>query len=148
MPLLILARLRVPRLRSRIGRKRRERKGKDTLLDRALLRIGQLRAGLSTLLMQQLLLLGIFFVLPVYLQVVLGLNAFDTGKRLFPMSVAMFIAAMMGPRLAARFAPKRVVQAGLLAIGASSVLLLGTINVELDGPTSQSHWPCSASAPG
>jgi MFS family permease len=111
---------------------RLERKGKDTLLDRALLRIGQLRAGLSTLLMQQLLLLGIFFVLPVYLQVVLGLNAFDTGKRLFPMSVAMFIAAMTGPRLASRFAPKRVVQAGLLAIGASSILLLGTINVELD----------------
>ena len=111
---------------------RLERQGKDTLLDRALLKIGQLRAGLSTLLMQQLLLLGIFFVLPVYLQVVLGLNAFDTGKRLFPMSVAMFIAAMTGPRLASRFAPKRVVQAGLLAIGASSILLLGTINVELD----------------
>jgi MFS family permease len=30
---------------------------------------------------------GHFFVLPVYLQVVLGLDAFDTGKRLFPMSV-------------------------------------------------------------
>jgi Na+/melibiose symporter-like transporter len=111
---------------------RRERHGQDTLLDRALLRIGQLRAGLSTLLMQQLLLLGIFFVLPVYLQVVLGLNAFDTGKRLFPMSVAMFIAAMTGPRLASRFAPKRVVQAGLLALAGSSLLLLGTINVELD----------------
>ena len=111
---------------------RRERHGQDTLLDRALLRIGQLRAGLATLLMQQLLLLGIFFVLPVYLQVVLGLNAFDTGKRLFPMSVAMFIAAMTGPRLASRFAPKRVVQAGLLALAGSSILLLGTINVELD----------------
>jgi EmrB/QacA subfamily drug resistance transporter len=111
---------------------RREDAGKDTLLDRALLRIEQLRAGLSTLLMQQLILLGIFFVLPVYLQVVLGLNAFDTGKRLFPMSVTMFIAAMTGPRLAARFAPKRIVQAGLLALCASSLLLLGTINVELD----------------
>jgi MFS family permease len=111
---------------------RREAQGRDTLLDRALLRIGQLRAGLSTLLMQQLLLLGVFFVLPVYLQVVLGLDAFETGKRLFPMSVTMFIAAMGGPRLAARFAPKRVVQAGLLALFASSILLVGTINVELD----------------
>jgi len=110
---------------------RRERQGKDTLLDRALLRIEQLRAGLSTLMMQQLLLLGMFFVLPVYLQVVLGLNAFDTGKRLFPMSVTMFIAAMAGPRLAASFAPKRVVQAGLLALAAASFLLLGTIDVTL-----------------
>jgi MFS family permease len=111
---------------------RREREGKDTLLERALLRIEQLQAGLSSLLMQQLILLGIFFVLPVYLQVVLGLNAFDTGKRLFPMSVTMFIAAMAGPRLAARFAPKRVVQAGLLALAAASVLLVGTIDVQLD----------------
>jgi EmrB/QacA subfamily drug resistance transporter len=111
---------------------RRDRLGKDTLLDRALLRIPQLRAGLTTLMMQQLLLLGTFFVLPVYLQVVLGLDAFDTGKRLFPMSVTMFIAAMAGPRLAAGFAPKRVAQAGLVAIAVAAVVLLSTIDVELN----------------
>jgi Na+/melibiose symporter-like transporter len=110
---------------------RRERKGLDTLLDRSLLKIKQLRAGLSTLAMQQLILLGTFFVLPVYLQVVLGLDAFESGKRLFPMSVSMFIAAMLGPRLAAGFAPKRVAQVGLLALVAASVFLLGTIDVEL-----------------
>jgi MFS family permease len=110
---------------------RRERQGLDALLDRSLLRIEQLRAGLSTLMMQQLILLGTFFVLPVYLQVVLGLDAFETGKRLFPMSVAMFVAAMLGPRLAAGFAPKRVAQAGLLALFLASLLLLGTVDVEL-----------------
>jgi EmrB/QacA subfamily drug resistance transporter len=112
---------------------RRERKRLDTLLDRSLLRIKQLRAGLSTLLMQQLILLGTFFVLPVYLQVVLGLDAFESGKRLFPMSVSMFIAALAGPKLAAGFAPKRVAQVGLLALVAASVFLLGTIDVELRG---------------
>jgi EmrB/QacA subfamily drug resistance transporter len=110
---------------------RRERNGLDVLLDRRLLRIPQLRAGLSTLMMQQLILLGTFFVMPVYLQVVLGLDAFETGKRLFPMSVTMFAAAMLGPRLAAGFAPKRVAQAGLLALVLASILLLGTIDVEL-----------------
>jgi EmrB/QacA subfamily drug resistance transporter len=112
---------------------RRERRGEDTLLDRRLLRIPALRAGLTTLMMQQLILLGTFFVMPVYLQVVLGLDAFETGKRLFPMSVAMFVAAMAGPKLAAGLAPKRVCQAGLLALAAAAVLLLGTIDVELDG---------------
>jgi MFS family permease len=114
---------------------RLERQGRDTLLDRSLLKIEHLRAGLSTLLMQQLILLGTFFVLPVYLQVVLGLDAFETGKRLFPMSVTMFIAAMSGPRLAAGFAPKRVAQAGLIALVAASAVLLGTIDVELHGTT-------------
>jgi Na+/melibiose symporter-like transporter len=112
---------------------RRERRGLDVLLDRSLLRIGHLRAGLSTLLMQQLILLGTFFVLPVYLQVVLGLDAFETGKRLFPMSVTMFLAAMAGPKLAAGLAPRRVAQAGLLALVVASVLLLATIGVELRG---------------
>jgi MFS family permease len=110
---------------------RRERSGRDVLLDRALLRIAPLRAGLLTLMMQQLILLGTFFVMPVYLQVVLGLDAFETGKRLFPMSVTMFVAAMLGPRLAAGLAPKRVAQGGLVALVLASVLLLGTIDVEL-----------------
>jgi MFS family permease len=114
---------------------RRERLGRDTLLDRTLLRIVPLRAGLTTLLMQQLILLGTFFVLPVYLQVVLGLDAFDTGKRLFPMSVTMFIAALGAPRLAAGIAPKRVAQAGLLALVLASLVLLSTIDVTLNGTT-------------
>ena len=111
---------------------RREREGRDTLLDRSLLRIVPLRAGLTTLMMQQLILLGTFFVLPVYLQVVLGLDAFETGKKLFPMSVTLFIAALAGPRLAAGLSPKRVTQGGLVALAVASLLLLGTIDVELD----------------
>ena len=115
-----------------IWEERRERDRLDTLLDRSLLKIEPLRAGLTTLTMQQLILLGTFFVLPVYLQVVLGLDAFETGKRLFPMSVTMFAAAMVGPKLAVGLAPKRVAQAGLLALVLASLLLLGTIDVKLN----------------
>jgi MFS family permease len=111
---------------------RRERLGQDTLLDRRLLRIVPLRAGLLTLMMQQLILLGTFFVLPVYLQIVLGLDAFETGKRLFPMSVTMFLAALAAPRLLSGVSPKRVSQAGLVALVIASLLLLGTIDVELN----------------
>ena len=103
------------------------------LLDRTLLGIVPLRAGLLTLMMQQLILLGTFFVLPVYLQVVLGLDAFETGKRLFPMSVTMFLAALAAPRLLGGVSPKRVSQAGLVALTIAAVLLLGTIDVELNG---------------
>src|SRR3954465_9746590 len=111
---------------------RRERQGRDVLVDRSLLKIRHLRGGLTTLLMQQLVLLGLFFVLPVYLQVVLGLNAFETGKKLLPLSIALFVAAMLGPRLAAGWAPKRVAQAGLTVFVVGSVLLLGTIDLELN----------------
>ena len=111
---------------------RRERRGEDTLLDRTLLRIESLRAGLATLMSQQLVLMGTFFVLPVYLQVVLGLDAFETGKRLLPISVTMLIAALAGPKLAARLAPRLVVQIGLAAMVVAALVLAGTIDVELN----------------
>jgi MFS family permease len=130
VPFLILAGVGMLALFT-LWEERRERHGQDTLLDRTLLRVVHLRAGLTTLMMQQLILLGVFFVLPVYLQLVLGLDAFETGKRLFPMSVAVFAAALAGPRLAAGWAPKRVAQAGLLALAIGSVILVGTIDVEL-----------------
>jgi Na+/melibiose symporter-like transporter len=114
---------------------RRERQGKDVLLRRGLAKIPPLGAGLQTLGTMQLVLLGTFFVLPVYLQVVLGFDAFDTGKRLFPMSVSMLIAALAGPRLAGRFAPKRVCQAGLAAMTLAALVLMGTIDVTLHGTT-------------
>jgi Na+/melibiose symporter-like transporter len=81
--------------------------------------------------MQQLILLGTFFVLPVYLQVVLGLDAFETGLRLLPMSATMLVAALTGPRIAARFSPRRVVQAGLVALAIAAFALVGTVDVEL-----------------
>ena len=111
---------------------RRERLGQDALLDRALLRIESLRGGLASLMSQQLVLMGTFFVLPVYLQVVLGLDAFETGKRLLPMSLTMLIAALAGPRLATRLAPRLIVQVGLAAMVVAGLVLVGTIDVELN----------------
>jgi EmrB/QacA subfamily drug resistance transporter len=111
---------------------RRERLGQDTLLERALLSIKTLRAGLTTLMSQQLVLMGTFFVLPVYLQVVLGLDAFETGKRLLPMSVTMLIAALAGPKLVTHIAARTIVRLGLVAMVVAALVLVGTIDVELN----------------
>jgi MFS family permease len=114
-----------------VWEQRRARLGRDQLLDTTLLRVTQLRAGLSTLLGQQLVLMGTFFVIPVYLQVVLGLDAFETGKRLLPLSVAMLVFALLGPRIAARRSPRTVAQLGLVAISIGAVVMLATLDVKL-----------------
>lgn len=111
---------------------RRAKAGRDELLDTALLRIPQLRAGLSTLVGQQLVLMGTFFVIPVYLQVVLGYDAFETGKRLLPLSVAMLVFALLGPGLAARRSPRTVAQIGLVAVSAGAIVMLATLDVRLN----------------
>jgi Na+/melibiose symporter-like transporter len=64
---------------------------------------------------------------------VLGFDAFQTGKRLFPMSISMLAAALIGPKVAVRFGPRAVVQVGLGAMAIAALVLVGTIDVELHG---------------
>jgi MFS family permease len=111
---------------------RQHRLGRDRLVDPTLLRIKQLRAGLTTLLGQQLVLMGIFFVIPVYLQTVVGFDAFETGKRLLPLSAAMLIFALAGPKIAGRRSPRTVAQMGLVAIGVGATVMLATLDVSLN----------------
>jgi MFS family permease len=111
---------------------RRARLGRDELLDTRMLRVPSLRAGLSTLVGQQLVLMGTFFVIPVYLQVVLGLDAFETGKRLLPLSVAMLVFALLGPRIAARRSPRTVAQVGLVAVSIGALVMLATLDVTIN----------------
>jgi len=111
---------------------RQARLGRDRLLDLGLLDIVHLRAGLSSLAVQQVVLLGTFFVLPVYLQIVVGLDAFETGKKLIPMSLAMLVAALAGPRLAAGRSPRAVCRLGLISVALGAVAILATLDVELN----------------
>jgi uncharacterized protein YjeT (DUF2065 family) len=68
----------------------------------------------------------------VYLQVVLGLDAFETGKRLLPLSVAMLVFALVGPRIAARLSPRIVARIGLVAVSLGAGVMLGTLDVTLN----------------
>jgi MFS family permease len=108
-----------------------DRSGGTPLLRADLLRIVQLRAGLSTIVSQYLILAGTFFVLPLYLQLVLGKNALQTGVKILPISITMMLAAMIGPRLATRTSPRRVVQIGLAFLLVSILGLMATISPSL-----------------
>jgi MFS family permease len=111
-----------------------ERQGRTPVLRPDLLRIPQMRAGLSTLLAQYLILAGTFFTLPLYLQLVLGKDALETGLKILPISVAMMITAMLGPRLAGRSSPRRVVSTGMAILFVSVLGVMVSISPELRSP--------------
>ncbi|MBV8161841.1 MAG: MFS transporter [Acidimicrobiia bacterium] len=111
---------------------RRERRNEDPLIRWRLFSVPVVRAGLSTLTAQNLILLGTFFVIPLYLQVVQGFTAFQTGLRLLPVSVTMLVAALLGPRVAGRSSPRRTVRFGLVVVFAAILWLLGTIKPQID----------------
>ncbi len=112
--------------------RQREAAGKDPLVHLALFRVISLRSGLSMMLAQNLILMGIFFTIPLYLQIVLGFDALETGVRMLPTSAGLFITALVGSALASRFAPKRLVRVGLVVVFLSAFLLIATIKPSLD----------------
>jgi len=105
--------------------------GKEPLLDIRLLEIPPMRAGLTTYLAQQFIIMGTFFVLPLYLQTVLGYDALETGIIILPLSLALFVFALAGARLAGRYSPKRIAAAGLLGMLSGEVLLLAFMEPDL-----------------
>ncbi len=112
----------------------REQTGRDPLVRLDRLRIPTLRSGLVMFLAQNTILLGIFFIMPLYLQIVQGYDAFETGLRMLPVSVTMFVTALAGPKLAGRAGPRRVVRAGLAVIVLSCAGLLSVLDPEIDTP--------------
>lgn len=116
-----------------LRQQRLEAQNKNPLLKVSLFKIPALRSGLGVLLAQYLVIGAVFFSIPVYLQMTLGFDALETGIKIFPLSVAIIVASMVGTRMANTKSPKQIIRTGqwLLVIGV--LALLGSINIELQG---------------
>ncbi len=109
----------------------REERDRDPLVHLSLARIPAVRSGLIGLFSQNLILMGVFFVVPLYLQLVLGLDALQTGIKMLPVSITMFLTSAVGSRLSNRFQVRTIVRAGVVVTIAGSLILLGTIRPTL-----------------
>ena len=96
-------------------------RGEEPLVDPAMLQNRQLTGGLTMFFFQYLVQMGVFFVVPLYLSVALGLSALETGARLLPLSVTLLAAAIRMPRFFPDVSPRRVVRLGFLALLAGAV---------------------------
>ncbi|MFL5897608.1 MAG: MFS transporter [Solirubrobacterales bacterium] len=112
--------------------RRRENRGEDPLVHLQLLRLPRLRGGVVMLLAQNLVLMGVFFTVPLFLQVVQGLDALETGVRMLPASAGLFASALAGSALAKRFPARLLARTGLAIVFLAVLLLLDTIEPELD----------------
>jgi MFS family permease len=103
--------------------------GREPLVRRSMLRNGQLVGGLTMFSFQFLIQAGLFFTVPLFLSVALGLSALETGARLLPLSVTLLLAAVGIPRLRPRTSPRRIVRFGLAALLAGIVSLIGALEL-------------------
>lgn len=108
---------------------RRLSSGAPVLVDPALLADARLRGGLVAFLLQYLVQAGLFFAVPLFLSVALGLSPLDTGLRVLPLSVALLVTAVAVPRLAPHVSPRLLVRAGFTCLFLGVVVLTASLEL-------------------
>jgi len=103
-------------------------RGGQPLVDPGILRNSQLRAGLTSFFGQYFVQGGMFFAVPLFLSVALGLSAIETGVRLLPLSVTLLLAAAGIPRYLPNASPRRVSQFGFLMLFVGLAVLIGALD--------------------
>lgn len=106
-------------------------RGDSPLIHVEMFSISQLRSGLSVLGAQYAVTAGLFFMVPVYLQMTLGLDPLQTGLKIFPLSVSLILFSIVGTGLSRIWAPRRIVRTGQLILVCSAAILLGSATAEL-----------------
>jgi hypothetical protein len=107
--------------------RRRRDSGRAALLDPVILRVRLLRSGLTAFFFQYLLQAGLFFAVPLFLSIALGLSAIDTGLRIMPLSITLVIAAVGIPKLFPQASPRRVTRFGFLMLFLGLVVFIAAL---------------------
>src|SRR4051794_21864061 len=105
----------------------RERAGKEPLLSLALFKNRTSNLALVTQNLQWLLLMGVSFVVAVFLQTVRGYNAIETGVVFTAATVGVLLSSLGAERFAKRRAQRTLVMAGFAVTAAGIVVLLALV---------------------
>lgn len=109
-------------------------RGRQPLLDLRVFRNGPFTTSTIASTLVTFALFGGLFLVPIYLQSVRGVSAFQAGLILFPQALGSMVATVLGGRLVDRIGVKPVVIAGLLILGFA---LWRFAYISLDTPYSQ-----------
>jgi MFS family permease len=113
--------------------RRRKRAGRAALVDPGLFALPHFRLGISSQMLQQIALGGAMIVLPIYLQMVLEYNAMEAGLAIAPLSLSMFVVALLAGR-AKNIRASRVVNVGFLLVTTGLLVLMWVV------PRATSGW--------
>jgi MFS family permease len=104
-----------------------ERAGKEPLLSTALFHVRTSNLGLVTQNAQWLVLMGAAFVVSVFLQVVRGYSAVETGLVFTAATIGILLSSSAAQRLAKRYAQRGLIWAGFVVTVVGIVLLISLV---------------------
>jgi len=99
------------------------KKNKVPLLDITLFRIREFTLGNTTRLLMNFTIGGVVFVIPVFVQGVIGVNPLTTGLALIPMSVGIFVMSFTAGKVSSRTQPRYIMSLGFFLSMAGSIYL-------------------------
>ncbi len=112
-----------------LWQRRRRNQGSEPLTDISLLKNRLFGLGTINTVISQIPLAGFLFIIPVFLQQVTKLNAFDTGLTLLPASIIILVFSILGSKLASALDSKYIMMIGFLISAAGTFILGGVFNV-------------------
>ena len=110
--------------------RRLNRAGKEPLFTPSFIEQGGLNGGLLMFLFQFVVMMGLFFVVPLFLSVALGLSAIETGIKITPLSVTMLLAAAGVPKLFPAASPRRIVTIGFVLVLVGILALIAAMDAD------------------
>jgi MFS family permease len=114
--------------------RKRKREGRPALIDPSLFSSKLFTYGIAEGILQQIALGGMLIALPIYLQLVLGYNALESGLSLAPLSLTLFVVALVAGRRAGRRRPASLIRAGFLLLFGATLALIPLV------PRADSGW--------
>jgi MFS family permease len=101
------------------------RVARDPLIPLAVLRLGQLRVANGVVVLLYSAFFPVWFFLTLYLQQVLHFSAIEAGLAFLPMTLSIFVASTLAPRLVARVGARVLITFGMLVATVGMALLVG-----------------------
>jgi EmrB/QacA subfamily drug resistance transporter len=101
------------------------RVAEQPLVPLSIFRVGHLRAANLVVLLLYASQFPAWFFLTLYLQQVLHYDAIEAGLGFLPMTLSIFTASTLAPRIVARFGPRAVITTGMLTSSVGLMLLSG-----------------------
>jgi EmrB/QacA subfamily drug resistance transporter len=105
------------------NQKKKIKEDKSPLLDITLFKDRAFTLGNVSRLIMNFTIGGVLFVIPVFLQLVLGTDPLTTGLSLIPMSLGIFTLSFTAGKVSKRFSARYILSVGFLASMAGSIYL-------------------------
>lgn len=111
--------------------RRREKRGQPPLVSMRVLGNGVFLTGVSSNIFQSMVITGMLFIIPLYLQSAVGYSAFESGLAILPFSIATFVVSLGSSRWSGRIAAKRLIQGGIVFMIIGLILFYRQISLNI-----------------